>query len=867
MKRILYIFTILLALAACSDHDWNEVGSANVGDVINIGGVATSPLEISVSENATRAKVQDAEEITWLIKPLMEGLDITYGKVPINIDDDKHERVAILKLEEAETDQKQEGDPVYKIDPDTRWAIYSFQYKDDGKDAIWYDNGEHYFEGMFVPDNLRYGSGVTGENRTTLASVNTTSAPNITTDQSTAENYSYLEHYLAMPANTKIHATIGRVKLPFYHRLSRVIAYILIDPEMQTDPNNPVTLKGYMKDKKKDENGNEISGEDNEPILYEDPSTTSLRFCNVEVLTGVKDVPPTGSNLTDELTPQWGQTEGHPQSIRKVIPHFVEEEGSKAKDATGGFEQKDADFLMYYNDDTQEYIFPSMDEWPGYYTKYGKGETDAQKQDLEKDKVTVTNYHKVPVYDLIVRPTYDDKNLVMYDERNAEGKELSDAEKTALVTKKNKIDFELTLSNELIYTKEFQFDLNANEQTIVYLRISRESVDYNASGSELWIKTDNNDDWYGVDNQLGHSLSGAGSTWQRAYTYGTTVSSDNVTDGGFYNESTTGEDGTVGQYVTKETWIKKFAEAHEGEGGECHGDYFILTDNITIDAKSLPDNFVFTGHLDARGHTITVTGTGVDWYEATTDYTISPLYSNQTGTLFVMPTLYTQTYHPANYNNDSELYKIGDDCYLISTLTEKSHEATEEDVTNGKAENVGDNVIDGYETNDSSVKKQDAYYTYHEATGLTVNTMMTSGITYYERSGDAEPYTYTEYRKPTVLYKKHTSGTSLFAGLNGAYSAINGQANVHLEGGVLVPYTDGTTGWRAEVMNVKVNGLLFPETVYTHKETKDSNDNLITVRSGYVTTPSRPVSGNVENCYDGTGATKVPNHTPALFKY
>ena len=848
MKRILYIFTILLALAACSDHDWNEVGSANVGDVINIGGVATSPLEISVSENATRAKVQDAEEITWLIAPLKKGLDITYGKVVSSANEDKHERVAILKLEEAEADQKQEGDPDYKIDPDTKWAIYSFKYKDNdnGKDAIWYDNGEHYFEGMFVPDNLRYGSGVTGENRTTLASVNTTSALNITTDQSTAENYSYLEHYLAMPANTKIHATIGRVKLPFYHRLSRVIAYILIDPEMQTDPNNPVTLKGYMKDKEKDENGNEISGEDNKPILYEDPSTTSLRFCNVEVLTGVKDVPPTGTNLTDELTPQWGQTEGHPQSIRKVIPHFVEEEGSKAKDATGGFEQKDADFLMYYNDDTQEYIFPSMDEWPGYYTKYGNGETDPQKEALKDDKVTVTNYHKVPVYDLIVRPTYDDKIQVMYDERNAEGKELSDDEKTALVTKKNKIDFELTLSNELIYTKEFQFDLNANEQTIVYLRISRESVDYNASGSELWIKTDNNDDWYGVDNRGEHSLSAAGSTWQRAYTFGATVSGDNVTDGGFYNENDNpGEDGTVGQYVTKETWIKKFAEARED--GACHGDYFILKNDIEIDARMLPDDFVFTGHLDAHGNKIKLTNVGKQVYKAAES--LEGLYTESNGvyTPWSIPTtLYVEHEIPAEYWDESELTKVGEDWYVTSTITWIDGENGYWDTTNGTNHNPGD-------------IKKNAEMTYIVATNettpaypTTIEQLKTAKY-YIDQSG-------TRFNCPALYQQSHMSTAYLFAGLNGAYNITKeGEANVHTEGGFQVPYKDDETGtgWRAEVMNLEVEGKLFADDVYT----LDAENK----RTGYTIKPTRQVSGNVQNCKDSQG--KVPNHTPALFKY
>lgn len=842
MKRLIYLLLILPIVTACSDYDRGDTEPeiADAGDIIKVGGLTTSPLEISVSENATtRAQqVQDAETVPWLIRPLKEGLDITYGKVSSTASE-RNERVAILKLTGGTLD-----DNVYNKDEVTNWAIYTFQYKgtDPAQDAIWYGNGEHYFEGMFVPNNLRYGAGLDDASRLTQESVNTTSAPNITTDQSaTATNYSYLGHYLAMPANTRIHATIGRVKLPFYHRLSRVIAYILIDPDMTTDPAHPVTLKGY----KKDAEGN--------PTDTEDPTTTSLRFCNVDILKGVKDLPPSGEQLTHELTPQWG-------AIRKVIPHFEAEEGSMVQNATGNFEEKDPNFYMFYDDNTQEYIFPTMENWITYYNQY----KDATPEQLKAAKVTRTNYGKVPVYDLIARPTYTDVNKVMYDERNADGNELSTTEKEDLVTYKNKIDFEMTLSNGLIYTKEFPFDLNANEQTVVYLRISRESVDYNASGSEVWIKKEGTDDWYGIDNQGGHSLSKAGSTWQRAYTYNATVSSDKVTDGGFYNETTTGEDGTVGQYVTKDTWIKKFAQAYEG--GECHGDYFILTSDIEIDAKLLPDNFVFTGHLDAHGKTIKIINTGTNWteYVATTDYTINPLYKDQSGTVYTLPTLYTKVHHDANYDNDTEFEIINGVTYLKNTLKyvpEVSHLATQEDVDAGKANNIGDKVIDTpahYEVNDDSVVKQDAYDEYLEAAGLTIATMMTSGVTYYERSEASEPYTYTEYTKPTTLFKKvdHTSGSALFAGLDGAYNAAEGVANVHKENNVMVPYTDGTTGWRAEVMNLVVDGKLFVDDVYT----LDAENH----RTGYNTT-TRKVSGNVQNCKDSEG--KVPNHTPALFKY
>lgn len=747
------------------------------GREIVVGGVSTASLDVTVSENATRAShVQDAETVPWLVRPLKQGLDVTYGKVSSTAAD-RNERVAILKLTGGT-----ETNNDYAKDEVTQWAIYSFKYKSDGKNALWYDNGEHYFEGLFVPNELRYGpgvessAGVADENRQSLTSVNTISAPDITTDQTKMKddiaNYTLLEHYLAMPANTNIHATVGRVKLPFYHRLSRVIAYILIDPDMSPDPEHPVTLKGYKIDV------------DGKTTSTDDPTTTSLRFCNVDVLEGVEDTKDAQLN-THVLTPHWGPK-------RKVIPHFMGEEGSVVN-TNQGLETKDENFIMFYDDTKQDYIFPTMEAWATWYSK-----TDAE---LSAATVTKTVYGKVPVYDLIVRPTYTAKTKVMYDERNAEGQELTDTQREALVTYKNKINFELELSNGLIYTKEYEFDLDANQQTIVYLRISRESIDYNASGSELWIDKESHDDWYGVDNKGGHSLSKVGSSWQRAYTYSEEVSGDKVTDGGFYNENTTGEDGTEGQYVTEDTWIKHFLQAYEG--GANHGDYFTLTTDITIDAKLIPRNFVFTGHLDGRGHTIKLENCDVEWSED-----VYQVASDYNGELYV--------------KNDGGEYEK----WTLPDLYEEDEE------------NEGQYIkVENPSLSDAKASK------------------------YYARSGDFyELYTQPELYKKQV--KWYLNAHQLFSGLNGAYIAEDGQANVHTEGGKLVPYTDGTTGWRAEVINLNVDGLLFPEEVYTISEGK---------RTGYITDPKRHVSGNVQNCYDKAGSettrTKVPDHTPALFKY
>ena len=714
-----------LALSGCSEtlpFDNEQPANSNYIKV----GVETSGL-IATSEeeplsDTRAAAAQDAETVSWLVQPLKQGLDITYGKVG----DVSTEKVAILKLE-----SDGEG---YKKDPDSQLAVYSFNYKSTNTKALWYDNGLHYFRGVHVPTRIRYDSDASElEN-------------DITTDQSDDTdtgtdnqlgNYILLSHYLGMPANTRISATVERIKLPFRHRLAHVMAYIIIDPSLNT------TIKGY----KKDASGNSID--------KENPKTSSIKFCNVEVLAGVK-----GENLT----PQWKQ-------VRKVIPHFWGEEAS----------------LVVYKSG-KETVYPKSSKYESIKAAGGAGYTEE-------------TYTNVPIYDLIVRPTYTSTSTVMYDEENY------DTQLSALAANYNQIDFLISLENGLTYEKSFIFDLDANYETVVYLHITREGVDYNDSGAALWEETKTTDEWYGVDNKNGHTLSQAGSSWQRAYTRRKDSyindGGDKVTDGGYYDEGTTGEDDATGQYLSEATWIKYFSEAYEG--GAHHGDYFNLSLDITIDARSLPDNFVFTGHLDGFGddgkkyYTLTLTNTNTPWkeYVETTDYSLTELYdtkptekySNAETTPFSLPELYTKT-----------------------------------------------------AAND----------TYHEATP-SVSDVMTGTTQYYTRSGSAEPYTYTIYERPAKLYTfvQHTSGTALFAGLNGIYETNQerGQtpweANVHKEGTYWLPYkdTETGTGWRAEVMNLTVKGArLF--------------------KDGAV------ITGHVENCKDGADGTDiVPDHIPALPKY
>ena len=262
---------------------------------------------------------------------------------------------------------------------------------------------------------------------------------------------------------------------------------------------------------------------------------TKLRFCNVDVLDYV-------------------DTDGHPiwKTADKVIPHYIKEE----------------DITIYQETGTNNYVFPTDDNY------------ESAKEN--SSKYTAISYGTSPCYDIIVRPTYTvttNKAMVMGDELDANNTDANT----------NKIDFELTLENDLEYEKTFKFDLNANYETVVYLRVSPEKVDYNSTGSRLWQTKSYADDYYGVNNP-DHELSMAGSSWQRAYTIATT--NPDITDGNAYSE----------QYITTESdFITKLSQAYDG--GAYDGCYFILKSDLTIDLSTFAD-IVFTGHLDALDHTI-----------------------------------------------------------------------------------------------------------------------------------------------------------------------------------------------------------------------------------------------------------------------
>ena len=548
--HLFYIFALAALASACADDMLHDGGtSADDGsNAIRVGTLTTSADELSAVEsragNLASGTKANAEDLEWLREPLFTGFTIIYNKST----DTANERMALLKLKKNEdgtvkyVEEEYQG-TTYKV------ADYSFLKIDPAtgtqtsEPAQWFGNGEHSFRGIYAPNDL-------------ISDSEHTPAEDIVTDQHNS-NYTLLERYSSMPANCKISATVERIKLPFHHRLARVLAYILIDPEMGSG----ITLNGY----KKDAEGNTQA--------EEDATTTDFRFENVKVLSNVKkEYNDTKKRFT--YTPQW-------TTARKVIPHFIGELGSY--NTTGDLLH--ADFIMYQNKATKEFITSNTE------ALWKAAKSDYDTKGAEASDYVKINYGKVPVYDLIVRPTYSYAQNIMYDEADL-------SENTT-----NSIDFTLKLSNGLEYEKKFEFDLNANEMTVVYLRISREQVDYNSSGSEIWIPHTYDDGYYGVNNENGNRLSLAGGSWQRAYRIGDT--NPGITDGSDYKEDSDPDhiEGEDGQYLSQDKWIERFKQATAT--GKHHGDYFILDSDITI--TSLPADFVFTGHLDGRGHTITIT--------------------------------------------------------------------------------------------------------------------------------------------------------------------------------------------------------------------------------------------------------------------
>lgn len=556
----------ILLLTACSEALPPEIdpGEAQPGQAIKVGGVVMPGLSVQVE---TKAQTETAaEEVTWLKTPLAAGLDVFYGLRETFLTEKKN-----AKLKWVESGGTGE---------------YTFCYAGTKDAAQWLGNGSHLFRGVYVPSAVR----ATGDTPPAKRPWVKDQSPEAAAGSTETTNYDHLNHYLAMRANLQIAATLGRIQLPYSHRLARVLTVVLIDPELSKEEGQRVTLKGYeLKDGK------------------DDPTTTSIKMDRVDVLDYVSSSPtPREEEAVTMWYPRW-------TTARNVIPHFFGEVGSLDKD----FKVQYEDLLVFRDTKTDDLYFPITDGWDAMrktylacYNKY-KDMAQAELEAIIKKETGLTciNYGKAPCYDLILRPTYTSEAMVMYDEAENIDTGTTRKELAALT---NGITYVVELSNGLRYSERIEIDLDAGYQTVVYLRIDREQVDFNQTVAEEWRMVTKADGYYGVNNQHGDRLSIAGGSWQRAYRMGKLDVP--ITDGSEYNENGNPDhyqkpegEQRDGQYLSEDSWKKAFFAATEG--GKHHGDYFVLTQDITIDVAQIPTNFVFTGHLDGRGHTITLTGT------------------------------------------------------------------------------------------------------------------------------------------------------------------------------------------------------------------------------------------------------------------
>lgn len=694
-----------LLLTACSEALPPEIdpGEAQPGQAIQVGGVVMPGLSVQVE---TKAQTETAaEQVPWLKTPLKEGLDVFYG-----LREKFHENTKNAKLKWVEKGETGE---------------YTFYDVETQNPAQWLGNGSHLFRGVYVPSAVR----ATGDTPPTDRLWVKDQSPEATTEKPATTNYDHLNHYLAMRANLQIAATLGRIQLPYHHRLARVLTVVLIDPELSLEEGKTVTLRGYELIDDKD-----------------DPQSTWIRMDRVDVLDYVSSSPAArAEGAVTMWYPRW-------TTARNVTPHFFGVVGSLDKE----FNELYKDLLVFRDTKTDDLYFPTTDGWNAMrntylacYNKYKDTYTEQAKLEAQIKKetgLTCINYGKAPCYDLILRPTYTSEAMVMYDE--AENIDAPGVRKE-LAAKTNGITYVVELSNNLRYSERIDIDLDAGYQTVVYLRIDREQVDFNQTVAEEWRMVEKADGYYGVNNEHGDRLSIAGGSWQRAYRMGTLADAP-ITDGSEYNENghpdhyqdqKPGETHRDGQYLSEESWKNAFFEAKEGD--KHHGDYFVLTKDITIDVSTIPADFVFTGHLDGRGHTITLTGTRA---------------------------------------SDSGTTGGG---------TEEGGATPGEGGSSSEAggSSAGTGTEGGATPGEGNALSEEGGAS--AGTGTEGAGTEGSGSTGGSEAGGTTPGTPTP---EPVRY--------LFDGLNGTYEATAGTANVHNENGTLVPLM----GYRAELMNVTIKG-------------------------------------------------------------
>jgi len=394
-----------------------------------------------------------------------------------------------------------------------------------------------------------------------------------------------------------------------------------------------------------------------------------------------------------------------------------------------------------------------------------------------------------------------------------------------------------------------------------------------------------------------------------------------VTDGHQYQQDVEDQ---YAQYVDDATWIEMLREAKEG--GKHHGDYFILDHDIEIPAAAFGTDFVFTGHLDGQDYSITLTTgtytpasdtyepydnaayvkykkTGDDTYSEFVPATGVTYYQKGDGDTYTEITnmvsyagakVYTRAENisynygdaialdaikSASSSDDGKVYckKEGENYVVIDKISEyiagllatiytKENEDNYTKVSNLA---VLDANTDYYKKDgDNSYSKIDDLSTYF---GIYIKTTVTT-------------YTYTPIDLFMKVHHKGVSGAGtqatdalyMFAGLNGKYTTaqetatdpttVVWEANVHKEtngSSYWVPYKSAIDGWRAEVINLNINGgtLFKSGTTYSN----DTN------------TGNEAVTGYVHNCWKGatynrtthkwSGGSSVKENKPAIPAY
>ena len=332
-KRILYMAMMAAAFTSCQDNTTETEYPHDASLDIKVGSIDCGSADAVVVENITKSATtrasQKAEEVEWLKVPLRNGIDVRYY---LRSDENKNTSTAVLKLL-PETNQVA-GDS----------TKYSFNYKDENgqetqKPAQWKGNAGHVFHGFYIPEGISNGE------------IGNQSKSEISNEPNAESYYDKLWRYLSMPPNHEIMATVGYVRLPFRHRLSRVLAYVLIDPDLKT------SIKDNI-----------------------------ISFENVKVLQKVEGT-----------TPKW-------TTARKVVPHSMGTSGSVNKK----LEQTDENFLVFRNTTSNTFVYPTDDAWANVKAAYDNNKENSGYEEINYGKVSCFDIIVRPTYTSSALVMYDE---------------------------------------------------------------------------------------------------------------------------------------------------------------------------------------------------------------------------------------------------------------------------------------------------------------------------------------------------------------------------------------------------------------------------------------------------------------------------